>query len=336
MPSVQEFSVLVVKGNPRFLPKEIIRALEARTADANVILPFLKKALGSGGSTLPSLDQVWLCCITRDNGIDTVDMVLSCTENEMGKYPIFIVPTQPLSHWSLPSLRARLRALAHALSDTVPRERVYSVFAPDVIVFPFTQLWLELVGVEIIKEPYYSARLLSCTAVIPSPPLAPPLAATSLRPAIASDVEAVARLCFGFAQESGPFFLEREEAIKEATLLISKEQVWVHCIPGQGIACIAAFTRNTSDMATITKVYTHPSHRGLGYAKQLVREVTRNLLENNGKRQVVLYVAHNNPSAARVYESVGFTEPNSGDNSGHSVNWTEVGFDRNRVQLGHW
>lgn len=65
-------------------------------------------------------------------------------------------------------------------------------------------------------------------------------------------------------------------------------------------------------------------------------EVCRELLLTPGRREVVLYVAHDNQNAARVYESVGFVEPDPVVGSGHSLNWTEIGFDDKKVELGHW
>ncbi len=55
------------------------------------------------------------------------------------------------------------------------------------------------------------------------------------------------------------------------------------------------------------------------------------------KESVVLYVAHNNPAAAKVYHRVGFVglEPQAEKVSGVD-SWLELGFDRRRVVLGHW
>lgn len=68
----------------------------------------------------------------------------------------------------------------------------------------------------------------------------------------------------------------------------------------------------------------------------MVGAVCRYLLQTPGRREVVLYVAHDNQIAARVYEGVGFVEPDPVDGSGHSLNWTEIGFDDKKVVLGHW
>lgn len=53
------------------------------------------------------------------------------------------------------------------------------------------------------------------------------------------------------------------------------------------------------------------------------------------KDTVVLYVAHSNPAAARVYKHVGFVGFSSGSD-GLADSWKELGFDRAKVNLGHW
>lgn len=155
--------------------------------------------------------------------------------------------------------------MSEELFASIPLQRVYSVFAPSEVASLFTQLWSEHSGVEIMKEPYYAARLLSCTlstariAETPSPQ--PGIA----RPAEMADKEAVASLCMAFSADSPPFVLNEKQALKEAELLISKNQVWVYCLSATGkqtseVACIVAFTRNTIQTATITKVRTIPIH----------------------------------------------------------------------------
>lgn len=55
------------------------------------------------------------------------------------------------------------------------------------------------------------------------------------------------------------------------------------------------------------------------------------------KLYVVLYVAHDNPAAARVYEKVGFVKfDEPGSDVPGAERWLELGFDRRRVDLGHW
>jgi hypothetical protein len=55
------------------------------------------------------------------------------------------------------------------------------------------------------------------------------------------------------------------------------------------------------------------------------------------KDTVSLFVAHDNPGAAHVYSRVGFVGLNPREGSVPGVDdWTEIGFDRNVVCLGHW
>jgi ribosomal protein S18 acetylase RimI-like enzyme len=51
---------------------------------------------------------------------------------------------------------------------------------------------------------------------------------------------------------------------------------------------------------------------------------------------VVLYVAHDNPAAAKVYHKVGFRGLLSDHAKDGVEDWLELGFDRKVVELGHW
>ena len=65
-----------------------------------------------------------------------------------------------------------------------------------------------------------------------------------------------------------------EQGEVEATELIQNAQIWVHDINGQ-CTSICAVTRTTYEVSCITKVYTTPDFRRMGYAERLVRHVTR-------------------------------------------------------------
>jgi hypothetical protein len=55
------------------------------------------------------------------------------------------------------------------------------------------------------------------------------------------------------------------------------------------------------------------------------------------KESVVLYVAHDNKAAAKVYHRVGFVGLDGKDCTTEDVEpWLEIGFDRDMVELGHW
>ena len=50
-----------------------------------------------------------------------------------------------------------------------------------------------------------------------------------------------------------------------------------------------------------------------------------------------MYVAHDNPGTAKVLDRVGFVGLAANSSSVDGVDsWLEVGFDRTKVQLGHW
>ncbi|KAF5383481.1 hypothetical protein D9757_006138 [Collybiopsis confluens] len=340
MPSARGFSVSCYK-HAKSLPDNVFNALEENRVDANVILPFLKKGTNERSNSYPSFssEQLWVCCV---NYTGKVEIVLSCTTNVIGGYPIFIVSAQPVSLWKRDSLEARLLRLAEALVKSVPVDRVYSVFAPDTIVKLFSQQWSKLTNIP-VTHCYYEARLLSCTAATLTSSSSTSSVFGISRPVVAADLHDIARICLQFSEESEPFVLNSQNAMKEAEYLVSRNYAWVHCVDvwtngkcKSEVACIAAFTRNTAEIATISKVYTDPHWRSRGFAKTLVRKVSEYLLRDTGRQKVVLYVAHANESAARVYESVGFVEPDASVQSGHSLNWTELGFDKSQVTLGHW
>ncbi|KAK7472321.1 hypothetical protein VKT23_000440 [Stygiomarasmius scandens] len=323
------------------IPSKVIAEFEENPVSFNTIYPhFLKCAiLERSGSSMKG-QQVWIVVMSYDPK-PTVDLVLSCTENEMGKYPIFIATSRPHSQLTSSFLEPRIRSLIEELRVDVNDRRVYSIFAPDPIAQCFARLWKAFTGIDSYREPYYAAKLTSCTSTTfrnPSPTVDSSLQ-FKLRPAVEGDEHAVARLCYGFASESDPFFLEQKGALLEASILIRNRTVWIHEVirPNGEIetACLVAFTRNSDTMSTITKVYTNPNTRGMGCAQRLMRRVCEHLFES--KTKVALYVAHNNPSASKVYHNVGFIGLDGDDGPTEGVeHWIEYGFDREKVDLGHW
>ncbi len=58
-------------------------------------------------------------------------------------------------------------------------------------------------------------------------------------------------------------------------------------------------------VAAVGNVYTHPDHRGQGYATRTTSAVCANLIQR-GIRTIVLNVAKSNEAAIRIYEKLGF------------------------------
>ncbi|KIY46188.1 hypothetical protein FISHEDRAFT_66616 [Fistulina hepatica ATCC 64428] len=330
------------------IPVEVWEAFKSDPRTSNIMLPHALKWLGQehAGHTPPP-DQLWLVCATYASHFHvhsssspplTVDFVLSCTEHAMGKYPVFI--WTPHLNLSTEFIIPRVRLLAKKLRAAVPVPRVFSVFAPDDIANAFVAEWSKLTGIRTVSEPYYHAKFAVCNQrTFRNKSLTVQEGYVfELRPATPADLDGVAELCHGFADQSEPFVLSHAEARREAQLLIQNRQVWVHCVVRdgvRGVASIVAFTRVSDTAAAITKVYTNPQWRRLGCAERLVRRVCRDLLRKYSG--IVLYVGHNN-SAARVYDRVGFVGLGPGSyRPGVPVqSWIEIGFDRQQVNLGHW
>lgn len=259
----------------------------------------------------------------------------------MGSYPIFIFTTLPASSLRPELLYARLYPMAHALYKAVSTQRVYSVFAVDAVAQMFISIWTKFTGIAPEPEAYYHAMFsrLPRRLFRDCPTTRHHGYDFDLRPATVDDIPRVAALCKGFASTSDPFTLDNAGSMREARVLVSSRQVWVHTARApdgrEGIASLVAFTRNTDTVSAITKVYTNPDWRKLGCAERLVRRVCRYLLLEQGKEEVVLYVAHENAAAAGVYRRVGFLGLNGAPADGVD-SWIEIGLDQRRVKLGHW
>ncbi|KAF9463588.1 hypothetical protein BDZ94DRAFT_605393 [Collybia nuda] len=321
------------------ISNDVWSALDSYANDANVILPQANKALIAESSGQPSGYHLWIACSW--NGI--VEFVLSCTPGDMGEYPIFICATMPFNYLTDAYIRPRIGLVAARLRAEIPSVgRVYSVYAPEPVTKLFAEEWTRLTGIRHYSEPYYAANITFCTtrSFVNRQTSVHPSLTYDLRLAEENDIPAIAPLCYGFAKESPPFDLTEYESHQEATNLVRNKQVWVHTVrkPGQSqveIASIVATTRNTDKVGTISKVYTNPTWRRHGCAERLVRRVCKHLL--NTKNSVVLYVAHSNHGAAKVYHRVGFQGLSADDDPVEGVYpWLELGFDQNEVELGHW
>jgi len=327
------------------LPASVWDFFATHQEHTNVMYPVAKKLKQQELTGItPSPDTFWMTCSTTHSSHSdrTLDFVLSCTPGPEGRYPIFICTTVPVHDLRDDFIRPRMEELVRFLYASVPLERVYSVFAPVQITNIFAFVWTKYTGIQLDQDPeYYSAKLTFCT-LSSSRNRRASVSKSSfvLRSAVEADIPAAAVLCHGFAAVSEPFILSVEGAIREATNLIRNNQLWVHEIvrPNQPkqMASIVAVSRQSESVAGITKVFTDPSCRSMGCAERLVRVACGHLLKTH--TSVILYVAHNNPAAAKVYHRVGFhgLDPSSKTTIDGVEDWLELGFDRNQVELGHW
>ena len=266
MPSVS--SSVDVFHRASDLPMAVLQALENVATSANIMLPTFYKCLDSEKAGQSPPGHLWVVIYSRPG---KVALVLSCTDGYMGAYPIFIINTNPIDN---DDLATYIRLSALTLQRHVAIERVYSVFAPIRITELFTKIWTQLTGVQAETHPYYDAKI-SCLRWhegLEQPVIPSGSSMFEVGLATQADILAVAKLCHAFAIDSvsgrllplpinqvlnicsqPPFTLTEEAAFVEAKKLVSSKQVWVHKVNGV-VVSIAAFTRNTSKVATITKV----------------------------------------------------------------------------------
>ncbi|KAI0830569.1 hypothetical protein BC628DRAFT_880411 [Trametes gibbosa] len=331
-----------VLTHPSQFPPHVWDALRGEPRSSNIVRAHATKAVGQNGASRAARihsSDTWVICCTPDPN-PMLQFIVSCIDGPLGPYPVFIYTPLPSDRLVAGFIQPRIRLIVDVLRNNVAPERVFSVFALDPLADAFATIWMATTHVLPASQPiYYHAKFMHCTKATFK--TSGQIGATHLledsRPAIIADAQEVAALCWGFAAASEPFVLSMEVALEEALLLIRTGHVWVHTVQDSDtapkITTIVCATRNTATVSAITKVYTNPSWRSRGYAERLVRYVCEILFTT--KENIVLYVAHNNPAAAKVYGRVGFVGFSSSEN-GSVDSWKEVGFDREMVQLGHW
>ena len=190
-------------SNVHALPRKVWDTLHADPRRSNVILSHAEKSLTKPvGDKLPGQEECWITCSTFDfPTAETIDFIISCTNNALDSYPIFIYSTRHSSQLDEEFLHSRLSLLIGALRRAASVSRVFSIFAPDPVSQMFTDLWGDLTGVDFVPEPYYHATLSICTRdthIDRSMSIHPSLR-YDIRPAVESDIANVAELCYGFA-----------------------------------------------------------------------------------------------------------------------------------------
>ena len=311
MPVTTTKYILQTFTTPFALPPFVWSFFEKHQQHTNVMYPVAKNLLLRESNGGAPIDAVWITCSTTQNSATdpTLDFVLSVTPGPQGDYPVFICTPLPLDQLRDEYITPRMQRIVEALSESVPPERVYSVFAPTPITHAFVEAWTRLTGTELDADPeYYSAKLTYCNSKTfrNRRPTLPADRSYIMRPAVLADIPAAAVLCHGFAAVSvrlifvflptrkprahgvnsyllhshlpqEPFTLSHERAVQEATYLVRNNMLWVHELVRRGqpteIASIVAITRSSESVAGITKVFTNPATRNMGCAERLVRSV---------------------------------------------------------------
>jgi len=199
-PSPSQFYVTVAT-RPSEFPLDARRALEADPIKANVILPILLKCENEELNGRPPNDHVWVVAY----GGGRVKVIASSTDGCIGKYPIFLFSPLSNAQLSHEPISSALTMVAQALLQAVGTQRVYSVFATEVLAKPFANIWSRMTGVHIERDPYYLAKISYATRDT----LVQPMSlndALGIRPAVPGDIQGIADLCYYFARESVRLF----------------------------------------------------------------------------------------------------------------------------------
>src|SRR6267154_1537984 len=197
--SVQRFDIATG------IPEDVWNALRANAARANVILPHAEKIFGLQDFT-PTIDapeQFWL--VYSQPGTSDIIYILSCTEGLPGKYPLFLLPTVPITDLTPEFLKSPMKALCNTLLNEPDfrKQRVFSVFSVKPFADAFALAWEELAEMSRIKDPYYDAIFMTCSKNTLEPlDLPEPQQECVLRLADEQDAETIGVLCREFAATS--------------------------------------------------------------------------------------------------------------------------------------
>lgn len=108
-----------------------------------------------------------------------------------------------------------------------------------------------------------------------------------------------------FEAESGLRSSPPEKVTKAVQTMLDREEAVFWEVDGQLVSC-AKRARPTENGITVSFVYTSPDARGRGYARSLVADLSRQLLET--KTFCVLYTDLTNPISNKIYREVGYEQ----------------------------
>jgi hypothetical protein len=194
-----------VVTSARGLSPKALSALQADPVKANLILPtYLKARAEEQKNGLPNPENTWFVCYDSP-ARSRILYVASLTKGMTGDYPLFIFTTASRSSLVKEDVEYAMEIMAEAIDLSVSRERVYSVFAVDLVAAAFSVVWSKRTGIEFYTRPYYDSTISFCSkrdiiqsrqdTVIPG-------IQYDLCPATWEDIPEIGRLCEMFAAES--------------------------------------------------------------------------------------------------------------------------------------
>ncbi|MBG0916396.1 GNAT family N-acetyltransferase [Exiguobacterium sp. SRB7LM] len=126
-----------------------------------------------------------------------------------------------------------------------------------------------------------------------------------MREATIADQAQLEAWYIAFETESGLRSSPPEKVTKAVQTMLDREEAVFWEVDGQVVSC-AKRARPTENGITVSFVYTSPSARGKGYARSLVADLSRQLLET--KSFCVLYTDLTNPTSNKIYREVGYQQ----------------------------
>ena len=131
------------------------------------------------------------------------------------------------------------------------------------------------------------------------------MATGRMREATVADQAQLEAWYSAFEAESGLRSSPPEKVRKSVQTMLEREEAVFWEVDGQVVSC-AKRARPTENGITVSFVYTSPSARGKGYARSLVADLSRQLLET--KSFCVLYTDLTNPTSNKIYREVGYRQ----------------------------
>lgn len=131
------------------------------------------------------------------------------------------------------------------------------------------------------------------------------MATGRMREATVADQAQLEAWYSAFETESGLRSSPPEKVRKSVQMMLEREEAVFWEVDGQVVSC-AKRARPTENGITVSFVYTSPSARGKGYARSLVADLSRQLLET--KSFCVLYTDLTNPTSNKIYREVGYRQ----------------------------
>ena len=131
------------------------------------------------------------------------------------------------------------------------------------------------------------------------------MATGRMREATVADQAQLEAWYSAFETESGLRSSPPEKVTKAVQTMLEREEAVFWEVDGQVVSC-AKRARPTENGITVSFVYTSPDARGRGYARSLVADLSRQLLET--KSFCVLYTDLTNPTSNKIYREVGYRQ----------------------------